>query len=105
MPQQKPLVKKNILDFSGFVYADPVKEREKDRAKLLGYHLPVIHSLLDLFDLARGSGDAGTKVRPGRRRGPECACDERTIAKVGRSQDGRAARADPLSPFRVRRHT
>lgn len=85
MTQQKPLVKKNILDFSGFVYADPVKEREKDRAKLLGYHLPVIHSLLDLFDLARGSGDAGTKVRvnrPPTRPGTRvCVCDERAIAR------------------------
>ena len=57
------MIKRNISDFSGFVYTDVAKEREKDKIKLSQNHKPVIHALLDVLDLERGAGETGTKVR------------------------------------------
>lgn len=58
---KKIQVKRNILEFSGFVYADAEKEREKDKVKLFAQHKPMIHAILDILDLERGSGKEGTK--------------------------------------------
>ena len=40
-------------------------ERAKDLAKADKLTKPQIHAMLDLFDISRGSGDAGKKVRSG----------------------------------------
>lgn len=56
------MIKRNIMEFSGFVYTDAEKEREKDKIKLSQQHKPVIHALLEVLDLERGTGEQGTKV-------------------------------------------
>lgn len=42
-----------------------LQERSKVRSKLEGWTLVVLHEALDAFDLPRGSGPEGQKVRAG----------------------------------------
>jgi len=57
------VIKRNILDFSGFTYAEAsaAAEVEKDTQKLLGYTVEELNLVLDTFDLPRGKGDEAKK--------------------------------------------
>ncbi|CAD7701205.1 unnamed protein product [Ostreobium quekettii] len=57
--------KRDILDFSGFPYADEeakASEMAKAEDKLGKWHMGLLNKLLDCFDLPRGSGEAGQKA-------------------------------------------
>ena len=53
--------KRDILDFSGFVYEDEVKDREKKVVALEKIFQKPRFQIMDMFDLPRGSGAEGSK--------------------------------------------
>mmetsp|Transcript_3208 Transcript_3208/g.9502 ORF Transcript_3208/g.9502 Transcript_3208/m.9502 type:complete len:338 (+) Transcript_3208:194-1207(+) len=57
------VIKKNILEFSGFFYEESLAqaELEKDTNKLAGFTVEELNLLLDTFDLPRGKGDDAKK--------------------------------------------
>jgi protein DEK len=56
--------KKGVLDFNGFSFATDAEEKELEARKTaLGkWKLELIHRLMDVLDLQRGSGDKAAKV-------------------------------------------
>ena len=60
-PGKFMVIKKNILDFSGFAYADPAAERVRDRAKLSSFKVDELNTLLDTLDMTRGTGEDAKK--------------------------------------------
>ena len=62
-PGKEQSRKRDVLDFSGFVYEDETKDREK---KVVAWRksLPKPRfQIMDMFDLPRGSGAEGSKER------------------------------------------
>mmetsp|Transcript_9298 Transcript_9298/g.27947 ORF Transcript_9298/g.27947 Transcript_9298/m.27947 type:complete len:475 (+) Transcript_9298:188-1612(+) len=56
--------KRNVLDFSGFTWDTDSKEAERSKAtaKLDKLKIDMLHRLLDVFELPRGSGEDGKKI-------------------------------------------
>ena len=56
--------KKAILDFSGFAFAEDQEEKEIDarKASIGKWKVDIIHKLMEVLDLPRGSGDKQAKI-------------------------------------------
>ncbi|PRW61174.1 DEK-like isoform X2 isoform B [Chlorella sorokiniana] len=56
--------KKAVLDFCGFAFAEDQQAKEVDarKASLGKWKLELLHKLMDVLDLQRGSGDKGAKI-------------------------------------------
>ena len=62
-PGKRTVIKKNIREFSGFVFdgADGDKEKAKKEDVISRAFTNTLNQMLDLFDLPRGSGAEGNK--------------------------------------------
>lgn len=63
------------------LYLQEADERAKDVAKAKKHTVPQIHAMLDLFDISRGSGEAGKKVLQDQAQ-PKRSCSPNDLARM-----------------------
>lgn len=91
------VIKKNILEFSGFFYEESLAqaELEKDTNKLAGFTVEELNLPLDTFDLPRGKGDdakkgkaEGPKKKAKKKAKPTTLADDSSDDEYSSSSDG-----------------